>query len=295
MLEEIQTYLCVVKAKSFSKAAENLGMSTSAVTRRVLHLEQTLGAQLLQRNTRALSLTEAGVLAYESLSTINRSFQQTQEAITSLSNEVVGTLKVGVPNSIIQCHIIPALEAFTQRYPKLCIELVHGNHLLGFIDHSFDLVVHCGELPDSSLYAKRLGYWQQVACASPAYLAEHGTPENIEALQAHNCLVHSDNVKKSWQFLVDKQPVLHKVNGALRCNSNCHLKSLALAGLGLAYLPSFLVFNEVMQGQLVPVLNDYRYGPLEINVVYPSREYLSSKSRAFIEFLKSLPFLSTQI
>ncbi len=295
MLEEIQTYLCVVKAKSFSRAAESLGMSTSAVTRRVLHLEQTLGAQLLHRNTRALSLTEAGKLAYENLATMNRTFQQTQEAITSLSNEVVGSLKVGVPNSIIECHIIPALQAFTKDYPRLAIELVQGNHLLDLIDESFDLVVHCGEPPDSSLYAKRLGYWQQIACASPAYLEQRSTPATIEDLQEHSCLVHSDNVKRSWQFLVDQQPVLHKVNGSLRCNSSRHLKSLALAGLGIAYLPSFLIFNEVKQGQLAPILNDYRYGPLEMNVVYPSREYLSSKSRVFISFLESLPFLSSKI
>lgn len=295
MLEEIQTYLCVVNAKSFSKAAESLGMSTSAVTRRVLHLEQALGAQLLQRNTRALGLTEAGELAYDSLQQMNQTFTQTQEVIASLSNEVVGTLKIGVPNSIIQCHIIPALQSFTERYPKLCVELVHGNHLLGFIDHSFDLVVHCGELPDSNLYAKRVGSWQQVVCASPSYLEQHGEPATVDELAEHNCLVHSDNTKRTWQFLVEKQLVLKKVGGSLRCNSNCHLKSLALAGLGVAYLPSFLVFNEVMQGELVPVLNDYRYGPLEVNVVYPSREYLSSKSRVFIEFLESLPFLSTQI
>lgn len=172
--------------------------------------------------------------------------------------------------------------------PYLKLQIVNGDHLLNLLGEAFDLVVHCGPLPDSKFYYKKIGYWRKVICATPSYLTKHGVPKTPADLINHNCIDHYFNHNKTWRFIIDGQSQMFLVQGNVLVNSSLDIKTICAAGVGIAYLPSFTVAHELAEGKLISILTDYAPLPLEIFAVYPNIKYLNKKIILFIEFLIQL-------
>lgn len=288
MLEDAEIFVCVVETGGFSKAARKLKLSTPIITRHIAKLEKELNVRLLQRNTRQTSLTEAGALFYESCVNLLKTYALSLKELKSLSYEFVGTLKIGLPSSISYQYVTPRLSQFIKKYPHLKIEIVNGNHLIDLLSSGFDLIIHCGELADSNFYSKKIGEWTKVTCASPKYLKLHGVPKKPNDLHKHNCLDHYDNRDSSWKYILDGKIQSINIDGNIQSNTSIDLKNLAVSGLGIVYLPSFIVKKELENGSLKSILTTYQVTPLNMYVVYPSNRFLNNKSKVFINFLSNI-------
>lgn len=285
MLEDIEVFCTVARHKSFAKAARALHISSSVVTRRIVRLEQKLAIQLLHRTTRQVTLTEAGQIYYEEVSNILDALETSNKNIKSLNKEIMGNLKIGLPVSISHLHIVPQLHKFLEKFTNLKIHIINGNHLLDLLSDGFDLIVYCGDLPNSNFHYKKLATWEKIICAAPAYLAKHGIPKKLNDLMQHNCLDHAENFNFVWHLYDKNKPREIPVNGNVRVNSSIDLCKLAVSGLGLTYLPSFTVHHELKAGSLVSVLDNYRPPALNMYAVYPTSKYLNRKTQLFLEFI----------
>ena len=263
MLDTFRTFVQVVENKSFNKAAEKMAISASVVTRRIASLEDEMQTKLIQRTTRQLNLTEAGHVFYESCQDMLRAFEASKRSILSLTNTLSGTLKIGLPMSISHLHLSQMVHKFTDSHPELKIHIVSGNHLVDFLEEGFDVVIHCGKLPDSSFYCRRLGVWSQLYCASPVYLKQHGIPKHPSELTEHNCLDHYDNYQHVWLFNLDNKVKDQPIKGSIVASSSINLRNLAVHDLGIACLPSFTIINELNEGKLISVLEDYMLPPID--------------------------------
>ncbi|MGD8569797.1 MAG: LysR family transcriptional regulator [Gammaproteobacteria bacterium] len=286
-LTDIAVFVEVVKANSFTTAARELDLSRSVVSKYITRLEKRLGVRLLNRTTRRLSMTEAG----------QRFFQQSHSALMQLENaegeihamqaEPKGLLRLSAPSSFGIIHLAPLLPQLRQTYPELNLELSISDKLVDIVDEGIDIAIRIGELPDSSLIAKRISPCRYVVCASPNYLKQHGKPETPDDLTQHNCLLFQFwDAPNQWQFLSrDNQFINIKVQGEIVSNNSLALRKIMLSGGGISMAPTFLVGDDIINGRLVPVLTDYHIKPISIYVVYPHRQYLTAKARAFLEFL----------
>ena len=288
MFDDIEVFCTIAKLGGFSKAAQALHISTSMVTRRLSYLEKTLGVRLLQRTTRKVTLTEAGQRYYEEVSQIIERLHITHNNIKNSTQEVSGLIKVGLPAAISTLFVTQHLQAFLKKHPCVKVTICQGNHLLDLIDNKFDFIVHCGELPNSNFYFKKIGNWTKEFVASPEYLKLCGTPKKPEDLAKHNCLDHGENFQFTWGVAEKGKVRDITVNGNVRVNSSLDLANLARHGLGIAYLPSFVVSQDIKSGKLVSVLSQYRPPELGLYMVYPSNQYISQKTRLFMEFVSQL-------
>jgi DNA-binding transcriptional LysR family regulator len=288
MLNDIKIFIQVAGLNSFSKAAKKLNLAPPIVTRHIAKLEKELGVKLFHRSTRLVSLTEAGKLFYENAPQLLDIYHRSVKQIKSFGKEIVGDLKVGLPHAISHLHVIPALPKLLKKHPNLNVEIVTGNHLLDFLSSGFDVIIHCGNLQDSNFYAKKLGEWSKITCASPAYFKQNKTPEAPFDLKHHVCLDHFDNHHGQWMYWVDGKSEAISIDGKIQVNSSLDLRQAALAGMGIIYLPSFVVNKDLKCGQLKPLLEKYQAPKLPMYAVYPSKQYLSAKTKAFMDFLGSL-------
>lgn len=288
LLEDIEIFCLIAKHKSFSKAALALHISPSIATRSLARLERKLDVRLMNRTTRLVTLTEAGQLYYDEVRTLLEALELSNKNIKSLKNEINGVIKIGLPVSISHFYVRPHLHEFLNRFPALKVHIVHGNHLLGLLSNGFDLVMHCGELPDSSFHYKKLDIWEKKICASPKYLEKNGIPLHPNDLRHHNCLDHVDNYDFNWLFQEKGKVKRIPITGNVRINSSIDLCNLAVSGLGIVYLPSFTVKHKLEGGELVSILDCYQPPSLPMYLVYPTDQYLSQKVRVFIDFMTKL-------
>jgi DNA-binding transcriptional LysR family regulator len=295
MLERMQIFIKVIEKKGFRKAAKDLGISTPVVTKRINALEKELAVKLIQRSTRTLAITEAGQLFYDHSKAILNTMETAKIAVKSLKDEVSGTIKIGLPHAINHLYFTPALPKFLKKYPQINIEITQGNHLLSILDKRFDLIMHCGELPDSSFHYKKLGEWKKVTCASPAYFRKLSKPKSPTDLEEHNCLDHADNLKHTWQYQVDRKSHHQLISGNIRVNNSNDLKQLALASSGVVYLPNFIVWKELENKSLIHVLEKHEPKPLGMYLIYPSKQFISKKSQLMIDFISAIlnPYLKS--
>lgn len=289
-LNAIRLFTAAVDAGSFSEVGRRLGMAPSSVSRQVAALEDSVGAQLIHRTTRKLGLTEAGRLYFERVSRILAELDEATAAVSHLEESPRGVLHVNGPTAFGVRHVAPALPDFLARYPEVRVELTLTDNFVDLLEVGADVAVRVGELEDSSLIARRLAPNRRVLCASPGYLARAGTPERPGDLAAHNCLVytrHHGNV--NWNLGGPDGLAEVRAGGNLRTNNTEAVHAAALGGLGIALLPSWLVGQEVQSGRLVEVLPGYRAAPgaldTGIHALYPADRHLSTKVRAFVDFL----------
>lgn len=285
----IAVFTRVAETGSFSAAARDLGLSKSAVSKRVAALENRLGARLINRTTRRLSLTEVGAAFYERAVRILAEMEEAEQAISRLHGEPRGTLRVNMPMSFGIGHVAPALADFMARYPDLRVAMELTDRRVDLIEEGVDLAIRIAELPDSSFIARRLAPARRVVCASPDYWRRHGRPRHPTDLADHSCLIYTYlsalSAQREWRFKGPKGPVSVRVSGCLEANNGDALRDAALAGLGVYLAPTFIVGDDLWAGRLEEVLSDYEDSRLSVYAVYPHRQHLSAKVRAFVDFL----------
>ncbi|WDE06085.1 LysR family transcriptional regulator [Thalassomonas viridans] len=282
----IPVFVAVVENGSFSQAALRLGISKSAVSKRIRELENKLGVQLLHRTTRRLSLTEAGERYFEYALKAFIAAGEGIDSVTQLQGNPKGQLKVNTPMSFGRLHIAPLVADFLVRYPEIELNMVMDDRVVDLIEGGYDLAIRAGNLQDSTLIARRLAPCRSVICASPEYLAKNGVPANPEALVKHNCISYSYfSGGNEWTFHGDIGPVKVKVSGNYQVNNSEALHRAILAGLGIAKIPTFIVGGDIASGNLVPLLTDYNLPMQTFYAVFPERRHLPAKVRVFLDFI----------
>ncbi len=280
--ESIEAFERVVRYGSFSRAAEDLGVSRSHISRQINQLENRLDAQLLLRTTRKVSATEVGLAFYQRCRDILENLDEAEQAVIEMQERPRGILRVSVAGAYGEDFIAPAALDFMAGHSGLSVELDFSNRLIDLISEGYDLAIRAGTLQDSSLIARRIASRRLVTCASPAYIARNGSPPTIHALTNHNCLL---GTLGSWRFREGGRNFDLRVQGNWRSNNGRALVHAARSGLGLVQLPSFYVGAEVEAGRLVPVLEDFKPTDTGVWAVYPHNRHLTAKVRLFVNYL----------
>ncbi|MDF1759071.1 MAG: LysR family transcriptional regulator [Coxiellaceae bacterium] len=289
-IESLIAFCIIYELGSLTQAAKKIGISTPKMTRQLQQLESDLNTKLFHRSTRALNATEAGELFYQQTKELLLQYEASLNSLQTLTTTVSGTIKIGLPASISQLWITPTLQHLSEKYPELKFKLVIGNHLLDILSDGFDLIIHCGKLPDSGFYFQKLRDWHKITCASPTYFKAHGTPKHPDELSKHNCLDHYDNFSNTWSYIIDDKQSAVFIEGNARANSSMDLKNLALSDMGIVYLPSFTVIDAIKAKKLKPILHKYTADKYAMYAVYPSKKEISKKLQVVLDYLiKVLP------
>lgn len=279
--EDIRTFVAVVQARGFAQAGKRLGIAKSAISRRVNDLEDRLGVRLLNRTTRQLSPTPAGAELYQRGLRLLTDFQETEDAVSSGSNEPTGKLRVSAPVSFGSHCLGRIIPEFMSRFPRLQVELELEDRLIDLVASGLDVAVRISRLKDSSLIARKIVTIRHVICGSPDYFRRRGRPKLPEDLHEHTTLRYS-YVDDYWEF-TKNEPL--SPPSKFRCNNGDTLREAAIAGGGLAYLPTFIVHEAVADGRLEVCLPGFEKDPIALYAVYPTTRHLSAKIRVFIDFL----------
>lgn len=287
-------FVSVVDEGSFAAAGKKWGLSASVISKRVSRLETQLQVQLMQRTTRSMVLTEAGQRFYENCKRIRTEINEAAIDVLQHQQLPSGLLRINAPMSFGQVHLLPAVNDFIRVYPDIQVELILGSQYDSFIQNGLDLAIFIKNIPDTNLLkSRKITVRSNGVYGSPEYFADHAMPRTPEDLKNHNCLLYQSEPgnqfgvghKHEWIFYQGEKKISMPVTGNLRINSNQALVKSALAGIGLVRLSSFLVTEEVRQGFLVSVLQDYCARDIDIHAVYPNQRFLPSKVRVFLDFL----------
>lgn len=285
-LSAMEIFVRVAETGSFTKAAEQLGLSTSAVSKQVIALEQRLGARLLNRTTRRVGLTEVGTDYYERCRRIAAEVEAAEQAVTHLHATPRGRLKVAAPVSFGALHLAPALPALLDRCPELGIELGLNDRFVDLIEEGFDVAVRIGALADSSLIQRRLAPCRRVVCGAPAYFDAKGVPASPDDLDPDDCLGYAPALgRAAWRLRRDGRDYTVPEAGRLQVDNGDALAAALRAGAGVALLPTFIVGPDLKAGRLQAVLTDYQTPEIAVHAVYPENRHLTAKVRVFVDFL----------
>lgn len=285
-LTAMAVFAAIAEAMSFSQAAERLNLSKSAVSKQLARLEERLGARLVNRTTRQISLTEVGEIYYGYCARILKDAEAADMAVAQLQAAPRGRLRVNAPMSFGTMHLAPAVASFMAEYPDIHVELELTDSFIDLIDSGFDLAIRITQMADSGLIARRLAPSRNRIMASPAYLEKFGRPEHPGDLKRHRCLIYANSSETSfWTFRRGDESQQVAVDGPLRSNNGEILRDAAIAGAGLSTQPLFIAWEALRRGDLVPVLEDWAIRELSIQAVYAHRRHLSPKVRAFIDHL----------
>ena len=284
-LESMSTLIAAVEAGSLSAASRKLGMPLATVSRKVSELEAHLRTRLVNRTSRRLTLTDAG-RSY--VTAAKRILLDIDEAERAAGGEYVaprGDLNVTAPIVFGRLHVLPVAIEFLKAFPEIDIRLTLADGIVNLHEDDVDLAVRIGELPDSSLVATRVGSIRRVVCASPAYFAERGTPENPDDLTTHDCITfHGLNAPESWQFAAGKSTVSVPIHSRLTVNTAEAAIDAAIASVGVTRVLSYQVASALHAGTLALALEKFEPAPWPVSLVYPSHGLLPVKLRAFIDF-----------
>ncbi|GAW96727.1 MULTISPECIES: LysR family transcriptional regulator [Colwellia] len=297
-LEDMALLVRIVDAGGIGKAAEQLNMAKSAVSKRLKELENRLGTQLLSRTTRKSALTEAGSLYYQRAITIIDEVAELNALTHGVKKSLSGTLKITMPLSFGLLHLTPVIDEFSQLHPKLKLHIDFVDRHIDLLAEGYELAIRIAELKDSSLQARRLTPIRHVLCASPDFIKKHGSIETLAQLnnldylqygnigQSHSHLAQSQNAQGKVS-LTDAKGKAHTVplNTIMTANNGDFLKAMAIKGKGVCYLPSFISYQAIQAGQLVPLMSKYQLPIIHAYAVYPQTRFLSERCRLLIDFI----------
>jgi DNA-binding transcriptional LysR family regulator len=285
--EDMQAFVAVVEAGSFTAAAARLKTAKSGISRRVSALEERLGVQLLRRTTRRLNLTETGQSFYEHSARILADLEEAESAVLQEHGELRGTLRVALPLSFGVRHMCEPVARFGRLHPRVMFDIDLNDRRIDLLEEGVDLALRIGRLADSSLIARRLFEVRTVVCASPAYLDRHGTPKTPQELTDHACLAYRNLAEPTKWVCKDSDGVRHRVDvsAAILASSGDFLSAAAIQGLGIAMQPTFIAGEAISRGELVPILTDYEWPVTPAYAVYPPTRHLSYRVREFIDHL----------
>ena len=291
-ITDIIAFVRVADARSFTTAAEQLGLSRSAMGKSVARLEDRLGVRLLHRTTRRVTPTDEGEVFYERCVRILADLKEAELAMAHRSGRPRGRLRIDLPVSFGRLHILPLLHRFMEDWPDVVVNVTFTDRYVDLIDEGIDLAIRIGGEDDSRLVARTLAPHRLVTCATPDYLAVHGTPQTPADLAGHSCLAFAHAGRPvDWHFKAvpndgpasDVRTV--PVHGRF-CASNAEaLRDAALAGYGIGQLAMFLVGDDLRTGRLIPVLENHTVNGSPIRAVYPTGRHLSPKVRRFIDLV----------
>lgn len=291
-LTSMEVFHWVVELGSFSRAADRLEMSKATVTAHIAGIENRLGVRLLNRTTRKLSLTEDGSAYLEHVRRVLADVQETEGILSNARAVPRGRLRVDMPVTLGRQHIVPALPRFAAQYPELEVVATLDDRRIDLVEEGVDVAIRMGALEDSSFIAKRVYATGYVVCASPDYLALHGTPATPEDLAAHRCLgFYSAATRRTFEWPFERNGERFTVvpRGILSVSNAEALVDAALAGAGIVCLLEMIVSRPLASGELVPVLGDWQTTAMvPMSVIYPQNRHLSPKVRVFVDFVAGL-------
>lgn len=288
-LDAIGLFVRVVDSGSFSAVARTLGVGQPAVSKQVAALEAHLGAQLLQRTSRSLTLTEAGRDFYESAVRLVGDIEAAESRVGRGRIAPSGLVRATVAPVFGRLYVVPRLHEFFARYPEVTVDLVVADRLINLVEEGIDVAIHNGELSDSSLIARRIAQTPVITVATPAYLAAHGEPATPAELERHSCVIYApQGAPRVWGFAGRFGAITYQPKGAFRTNDAEQIRAAVLAGLGLAHTPGWLFDSEIASGAVQPVLTDFEPAPLSISAVRSGSRFLASKVKVFIDFLAEI-------
>jgi DNA-binding transcriptional LysR family regulator len=292
VLRAMHVFRGVATAGSFAAAARALEMTTAWASKQVSQLEAHLGTQLLNRNSRRLSLTDAGRLYLERCERILAEVGDAEESVGDLRSLPRGRLRISAPMSFGLQRLAPIFASFNECCPDIELDVEFSDHVVDLVESRFDLALRIGErLENSSLVARKLAGGRRILCASPAYLAARGVPRHPRELEHHACLRYALHATRgTWTFVgTEGSLVSVRVRGPLQANNSLAIREALLSGMGIGLVPDFVVSEHVCAGRLVPLLDGFEPSGYSLFAVCPPSRYAARKTRAFVDFLGNLP------
>lgn len=284
--KDIEAFVAVAQLGSFVRAADKLGLSKAMVSRHVSELEARLGVRLMQRSTRRLSLSDAGAEYLQRCVQILAELADANAAISAGAVQAQGLLKISAPLTFGIRHLAPLWGEFLRVHPQVELEVNLSDRVVDLIEEGYDLAVRIGQLPPSTLVARRIASTRLLLCASPRYLQQAAPIRELADLAQHDVIAYSYLATgEQWHFSGPEGARSITVHPRLRSNSGDTCRAAALADQGVVFQPGFLVGEDLKAGRLVQILPQYAGPELDISVVYASRQHLSHKVRAMVEFL----------
>jgi len=289
LLDGLQFFTVAVEAGSFAAASRKLGVTPSAVSRKISQLEEELGVLLIARTTRSLQLTDDGRAFHERCVRILEELGEAREAIARSTKKPSGLLRVDAPAAFGRGVLAPKLPAFLARYPEIRVDLTLHDQFVDPIVEGLDVLVRIGKLRDSSLIARRLGSSRLQLCASPGYLRKHGTPRKLADLERHDFIGYLREGRPDDLALTLNDGSLFRLPTRGRANGNdaSVSRTLALAGYGITQIFDFIAAESIASKKLVPLLEDVHRTEWPIHALYPKNRHLLPKVSAFLEFLRT--------
>ncbi|APX74335.1 LysR family transcriptional regulator [Achromobacter insolitus] len=284
---EMELLVQTTELGSMSRAAEALNMSNAAASRHLAALEARVGARLMQRSTRGLTLTEAGESFYQSCKSVLSDIKDAEAAASATALNPTGTLRVTASLSFSMQHIAPLLKEYTARYPNVRVYVEVSNRYHDLIDNNIDVAIRTREFErDSNTTIRRLAATRRILAASPGYLNVHGAPQSVEDLAQRPLLLYTyANCPNELKFRRGDETRSLRVQGLLESNDGQVLRAAALSGLGILVQPKYILYEDLVAGRLVSVLDDWDLPQLSVNIAFQSRRHMSAKVRTFIDFL----------
>jgi len=284
--EEMKTFVHIVDSGGISHAADQLGIAKSAVSRRLSDLESRLSIQLFNRSTRKFSLTDTGQSYYDECIRLLNDLEEVEASVISSSQKLTGKLRITAPLSFGLGHLGPVITDFIAKYPDVRIELDLNDREVNLIEENYDLSLRIGVLEDSQLIARKLFRMNLVPLASPEYLKKQGTPITPQELEKHPMIGYMIS-SGDYLHYTAQDGTQGSINPRIShsCSNGDFMRKLVLSGLGFAILPTFLAYQQIEKGVLIPLLIDYSWGRENAYAVYPSTRHLSYRVRAFVDYL----------
>lgn len=286
---EMELFVQVAETGSLSRAADALNLSNAAVSRHMAAMEERLGARLVERNTRRLYLTETGKEFLARARQILDDLREAEAMVNASSMRPTGVLRVTASLSFSIQHVAPILKAYTRQYPEVRVHMEVANRYLDIIDNNIDVAIRTREYePDSNITIRRLAETRRILAAAPSYLAERAAPRTPADLGAHDLLIYTlANNPNELRFTREEETETLTVKGLLESTDGQVLRAAALDGMGILIQPTYILYDDIVAGRLIPLLEDWDLPRLTVNLAFPSRKHLSAKVRTFIDFLVS--------
>jgi len=287
-LSGILAFVRAAEARNFTKAAQQLGMTPSGVSKAISRLESQFKVRLLHRTSRSVTMTPEGTTFYERCRQIVADLQDAEQLLSQAQMAPQGVLRITLPLSVGRLHLARAIPEFVRRYPDITVEASLTDRLVDLVEEGYDLAVRMGKPPDSRVVARPLTVGKLVTCASPAYLKQHGTPRTPEDLVAHNCIrfvLPSTGRAQDWKFQRDGKRFSVAVSGNVALDHAEALVEAALAGTALIQISTFVTAPAIRRGDLKAVLTRFQVESPSVWVMYPQNRHLTPRVRALVDFL----------
>ncbi|MCH4248794.1 MAG: LysR family transcriptional regulator [Acinetobacter populi] len=286
-LTSMELFVAVAELGTLNKAAESLEISNAAATRHIAALESRLNVRLIERSTRRLALTNIGLEYYKKCKDLLAEIDQAESSISSAAVEPEGTVTITSSISFAIMHLAPLISRFNKLYPKIKINLVGANRYYDIIDSNIDLAIRTREFePDSNITIKKLVSTRRILAASYDYIKKRGKPKAIEELKDHDILLYSHaNNPRVLNFTRDEEVFNFTIDPILETNDGQIVRAAALSGAGILIQPLYIIYQDIVEGRLIPILTDWSLPELTINIAFQSRQFMPIKNRLFIDFL----------